>query len=125
MVPICKGGTVPIPGYKHKSKLLGTFHSQGGWDGFRFFLQIYSVFHDSCSYRQISRGLISSAECGNKPAAHGTKVQPLLVWSSWMELKKDHTIGTSSDVLHFNKTYRSILLRKILKAVKIAMLESD
>jgi hypothetical protein len=33
---LCTGGTVPIPGCEHQSILLGTFHSQGGRDGFIF-----------------------------------------------------------------------------------------
>jgi hypothetical protein len=60
LVPIYEGGTVPILGYGYHSKLLGTFHSQGGWDGYSFcILSVFSVFHKSCSYQQISRGLFS------------------------------------------------------------------
>jgi hypothetical protein len=48
----------------------------------------------------------SWAECGNNPAAHGTKVQPLFM-VVLDGIKKAHT---DSDVFLLDKTYSSILL---------------
>jgi hypothetical protein len=115
LVPICEGGTVPIPGYEHQSKLLGTFHSQGGRDGFFssiFSLNLFSLSRTH-SYRQISRGpIIMSA------AASLTHIEQRCshYWYGRLgwNFKKARIIGNCSDVFHLNKTCSSSLLSDTL-----------
>ena len=82
MVPIYDGGTVPIPGYGYHSKLLGTFHSQGGWDGYSFrILSVLSDFHNpACTNRFLAGYFL--IERGN-PTKHtwnrGTAINGMVV----------------------------------------------
>jgi hypothetical protein len=48
------------------------------------------------------------AECGNIPAAHGTKVQTLNGNVVLDRIYKAHINSTSIDIFHSNKTYSSI-----------------
>ncbi len=94
--------TVPIPEHKQQSILLGTFYSQGGRDGFSIFLIWLTIQIPDCNDWFLPGE--TWAECGNIPAAHGTKERTLLVKSSWMVYIRLVSLILSSDVFHSNKT---------------------
>jgi hypothetical protein len=76
-----------------------------------FFSKINSVIHDACLYRPISPGLSAATIPPRTEQRYSHYWYGRLGWE-----QKAHIIGTISGVFHSNKTYSSILLRKIISS---------
>jgi hypothetical protein len=89
---------------------------------FHFFLSDIQILDRNIRYLSG----VNFAECGNIPAAHGTKVQTLNGNVVLDGLYTAHINGTSSDVFHSNKTYSFIPFIPFLDVVEsVSLCQSD